>query len=118
MPNLRSFLRRSAYTLNARTDPDFTKTLPNHTSQMTGRPVFGGAGHQVTYNEDMQRTVHQEAGGYVASVFDVVHDHGGRTAVYAGKSKFDMIDRNWNGTFGEIDRVGPDNGRDLSLIHI
>ncbi len=112
MPNLRAFVDRSASTMNARTDPDSTKTLPNHTAQFTGRPVFGDNGHGTTYNEDMFRTVHDEAGEYVASVFDVVHDHGGRTAVYAGKSKFDMIDRNWNGTFGAEDRTGENNGRD------
>ena len=48
----------------------------------------------------------------MASVFDVVHDHGGSTLAYAGKSKFDMIDRNWNGINGAPDVVGDDDGRD------
>jgi hypothetical protein len=112
MPNLTAFLERSTHTMNARTDPAFTKTLPNHTSQLTGRPVFGGSGHGITYNEDMGRTVHTEAGEYVASVFDVVHDNGLRTAVYAGKSKFDMVDRNWNGQNGAVDTTGTNDGRD------
>ena len=112
MPNLTAFLERSTHTMNARTDPAFTKTLPNHTSQLTGRPVFGGSGHGITYNEDMGRTVHTEAGEYVASVFDVVHDNGLRTAVYAGKSKFDMVDRTWNGQNGAVDTTGTNDGRD------
>ena len=112
MPNLHAFLARSASTMNARTDVDSTKTLPNHTAQLTGRAVLGAGGHGITYNEDMGRTVHDEAGEYVASVFDVVHDNGGRTALYAGKTKFEMMDRNWNGIFGDVDRTGADNGRD------
>ena len=48
----------------------------------------------------------------MASVFDVVHDRGGSTLLYAGKSKFDMIDRNWDGTNGALDLVGVDDGRD------
>jgi hypothetical protein len=74
--------------------------------------VYGTAGHQVDFNNDLGTTVHAEAGTYVASVFDVVHDHGGSTLLYAGKSKFDMIDRNWNGIYGAPDLVGEDDGRD------
>jgi hypothetical protein len=38
-------------------------------------------------------------------VFDVVHDHGGRTALYAAKPKFRMFARTWN-AHGAPDRVG------------
>ena len=110
MPNLFSLSQRAASTLNARTDPARTQTLPNHTSQFTGLEVNGG--HFVDYNVDLGGTVHAEAGRYVASVFDVVHDNGALTALYVGKSKFDMIDRNWNGVHGGPDRIGVDNGRD------
>jgi predicted AlkP superfamily pyrophosphatase or phosphodiesterase len=112
MPNLTRLMAEGASTLNARTDPAYTQTLPNHTSQFTGRSVFGASGHQVDFNVDRGTTVHAEAGTYVSSVFDVVHDNGGSTLLYAGKQKFDMMDRNWNATNGAPDLVGADDGRD------
>jgi hypothetical protein len=111
MPNLTRLRQEGASTLNARTDPLRTQTLPNHHSQFTGRAIAGTDGHGVDYNTDLGRTVHEEAGGYVASVFDVVHDRGGATVLYAGKSKFDMMDRNWSAN-GRADTVGPDDGTD------
>lgn len=112
MPNLHALSERGASTGNARTDPDVTRTLPNHTSQLTGVLVNGPFGHGVTYNEDQGRTVHDEAGRDVASVFDVVHDHGGRTGAWVGKQKFDVIDRSWDSSHGAPDRTGADDGRD------
>lgn len=112
MPNLTRLIEEGASTMNGRTDPAVTRTLPNHTSQVTGRSVLGGSGHQVEFNEDAGTTVHQEAGHYVASAFDVVHDNGGRTLLYAGKSKFTMLDRNWNDTHGAADTTGANDGKD------
>ena len=112
MPNLSQLIAQGASTLNARTDPAFTQTLPNHTSQFTGRPVFGADGHHVDFNVDLGTTVQQEAGTYVASVFDVVHDHGGGTLLSTGKTKFDVFDRSWNEVNGAPDLTGADNGRD------
>lgn len=109
MPNLTRLVTEGSSTMNARTDPRVTRTLPNHTSQLTGLPVKV---HGVDYNEDLGRTVHAEAGRYVPSVFDVVHDHGGRTAAFVGKEKFDVHDRSWDEANGAIDEVGPDDGRD------
>ena len=59
-------------------------------------------GHGVTYNTDIgrRRTVHSSAGEYVSSVFDVVHDHGGRTALFATKTKFALYQRTWNSDGG------------------
>lgn len=94
MPNLHEFRARTVSTLNARTDPARTQTLPNHTSQFTGLAVEDG--HGVDYNEDLGRTVHDEAGRYVHSIFDVVDDEGGRTAMYVGKPKFEVINRSWS----------------------
>ena len=112
MPALTALIGQSSSTLNARTDADRTQTLPMHASQYTSRPVLGPWGHQVSFNTDNGSTIHQAAGAYVTSVFDVVHDNGGRTAVYAGKSKFDFYDRSWNAANGAPDTTGIDNGRD------
>jgi predicted AlkP superfamily pyrophosphatase or phosphodiesterase len=99
-------------TMNARTVYESTETLPNHTSMITGRPVTTRGGHAVTFNDDDGSTVHEAADGYCASIFDVVHDTGGSTALYAGKEKFDFLDRNWDDGHGAADTTGRDDGRD------
>ena len=110
-PALHRMMREGSATLDARTAVESTQTLPNHTTMLTGRRVDRRAGgHGVTFNEDNCGTVHQTAGGYVASIFDVVHDHGGSTALYATKPKFQFYVRSWNAN-GAPDRVGSDDGR-------
>ncbi len=111
-PTFARLAARGASTMNARTVYDATQTLPNHTSMVTGRPVTAAGGHRVTFNEDDGSTVHARAGRYVASAFDVVHDNGGRTALYSSKDKLDFLDRSWNAAHGAVDRTGVDNGRD------
>lgn len=108
-PNLWQLMQNGSSTLNARTDPAKTQTLPNHTSQFTGRSVYGNSGHQVDFNNFTFTTVHDEAGIYISSVYDVVHDNGGNTILIAGKSKFDMMAANWL-LNGAIDTTGVDNG--------
>ena len=110
-PNFHRLLREGTGTLNARTAYEQTVTLPNHTGMLTGRRVDRqSAGHGWTVNTDTGSTVHKAAGRYVASVFDVVHDHGGSTALYTAKTKFAVYARTWNRD-GAVDRVGRDNGR-------
>ncbi len=113
-PALYRMIRQGAYTLNARTLVESTSTLPNHTGQLTARRVASRrGGHGVSFNADPRgSTVHDAAGRYVASVWDVVHDHGGTTALYTSKAKFAFYDRTWNGVHGRADTVGPDDGRD------
>ena len=104
-------MREGVYTLNARTVREKTSTTPNHTSMLTGRRVDAKhGGHGYTENFDNGGTIHQAAGHYVASVFDVVHDNGGSTAFFGAKSKFRLYKRTWN-THGAPDRVGRNNGR-------
>ena len=111
-PNFYRLMRQGASTLNARTAREQTRTLPNHTGMLTGRRIDDRrGGHGVTFNSDKaNRTVHKAAGRYVASVFDVVHDRGGSTALFTAKKKFALYARTWN-TNGAADRVGRNNGR-------
>jgi hypothetical protein len=110
-PAFHRLIREGASTLNARTLREKTSTTPNHAAMLTGRRVDARhGGHGYTENFDNGSTIHQSAGHYVASVFDVVHDHGGSTAFFGAKSKFRLYKRTWN-THGARDRVGPNNGR-------
>ncbi len=114
VPNFFRLRDEGAFTDNARTDPEIANTLPDHASELTSRPIFGFEGHGWLINEDpgSPSTLHLLKGEYVPSVFDVVHDSGFSTALYANKRKFDVFDRTWNELFGARDQTGADNGRD------
>lgn len=99
---------------NARSDADSRFTLPNHTSQLTGRGVAGPEGHNWTVNldPDLGLTLHSNKGSYVASVFDRVHDAGLGTAAYVSKSKFSLFDTSYDAEHGAPDLSGHDDGQD------
>jgi Type I phosphodiesterase / nucleotide pyrophosphatase len=116
-PNLKRFQEEGAWTNNARTDYTHTITLPNHTSMLTGRPVSLPEGmpstvhHGYTSNGQPSSswTLHNRGPDvYKASTFDVVHDAGLSTALYASKSKFVIFDQSYNSTTGGVHA----NGRD------
>ena len=113
LPHFTRLRREAAWTHNARTDADLRKTLPNHTTQFTGRPVLGEAGHRWTANTDPPRgaTLHSNRGAYVASTFDVVHDAGLRTAAYVSKRKFSLFRLSYGADHGAPDQTGADDGR-------
>lgn len=113
LPALHRMIRQGGSTLNARTAVEKTVTMPNHAGVFTGRRVLGTFGHQVTFNDDVAATdVHTVAGRYVPSMFDVVHDHGGKVRFFTGKSKFAFFNRSWDAQRGAQDEVGADDGRD------
>jgi len=98
-------LMAGSSTLNARTDPDYTSTLPNHTAMLTGRPTSGERGHGWTDNDDPPpgENLHTRKGEHVAGAFDVAAAHGVRTGLVANKSKFILYARSW----GEADEDEP-----------
>ena len=117
------FVTEGATTFNARADYGVTVTLPNHTTMLTGRPVLQPAGqaitvhHGYTSNSDppLATTLHNSGNlaiPYKASVFDVAHDAGLSTALYASKTKFVLFDRSYNEVNGAPDTDGIDFGRD------
>jgi predicted AlkP superfamily pyrophosphatase or phosphodiesterase len=125
-PNFKRLQSEGAWTNNARTDFNFTITLPNHTCMITGRPVMDKAanptailGHQWMINSDPGvRTLHSNRHDYVASVFDVAHDNGLRTSLFASKSKFSVYDQSYDARNGAPDKTGEDNGRDKIDLYV
>ena len=114
LPNFTRLKNEGASTLSARTDTDFTDTLPNHTTQLTGRRVERNhQGHGWIFNIDPGAliTVHINAGEYINSIFDSVHDAGLSTGLYASKQKFTLFKRSWNSVHGAADTVAVDNGK-------
>lgn len=120
-PNFARLQQRGAWTHEARTDKTHTITLPNHTCMITGLPVSPAAGlaphraHRYTDNAEPWPNVTLHAtrdipNGYTPSMFDVAHDHGLSTAMFASKSKFVIYSQTYNDAGGP-DEVGPDNGR-------
>jgi hypothetical protein len=119
LPNMEAMIAQGASTLNARDDANVAVTLPNHTDMVTGRPqnsypAQGIAGHNWTLNgypDGSYTTLAQKNGSYEYSVFDVAHDNGLRTGMWATKSKFALFTTSYNATNGAVDTTGVDNGR-------
>jgi predicted AlkP superfamily pyrophosphatase or phosphodiesterase len=110
-PAFHFLMKNGAYTFNARTDADYTVTLPNHTAMLTGRGVNGKAGHNYTENGMPKKSLHKNKGSYIHSIFDVAHDAGLKTALVAAKAKFIVYTMSWGkGGDGAPDKTGKDNG--------
>ncbi len=108
LPNFYRLRDDGAFTDDARTDFHFTNTLPNHTSMVTGRPVQGTEGHNYTDNGDPTTTIHLNKGEYVSSMWDVAHDAGLSTSLFASKSKFSLFDDSYDEDSGAAHTNGAD----------
>jgi hypothetical protein len=131
LPTFERLQKEGASTLEARTDYFNTTTLPNHTSMLTGLPVERPRGfpedafHGLTLNAmpPPLGTLHNlgnRAAGYIPSAFDVAHDFGLKTCLFAGKHKFVIFARSYDEDHGRPDTVGEDNGRskiDIAVIN-
>jgi predicted AlkP superfamily pyrophosphatase or phosphodiesterase len=126
VPNFARLQAEGAWTHNARTDFDFTITLPNHTCMVTGRSVrdksgnpASVAGHSWVFNTDPgDKTLHGNRHDYVKSTFDVVHDHGLRTSLFPTKTKFVLYEQSYDAHNGAPDTVGDNNGRDKIDLYV
>ena len=85
-PTLQRLMREGVYTLNARTILP-SKTLPSHTSMLSGLPPEG---HGVTWNNVV--TAHTDVVD-VSTVFSVARSQGYRTAAFFSKPKFQPLQR-------------------------
>jgi len=116
LPNFQRLVGEGAGTMYAHCETATYETLPNHVGMLTGRPRDGAAGHGWTGNGDPAagETISANKGADVFSVFDVAHDAGLRTGLYANKSKFslfqnsygDKIDAFFTNTSGVAGNIG------------
>jgi len=89
-PNFHFLTEQGVSTLNARTDYEFTTTIPNHTSMLTARPVNGKNGHHAVDNYFGGKTIHDNNQKYIPSIFDALKKQGLTTALIASKPKFGL----------------------------
>lgn len=95
-----STLLTGAHTLDARTDPDDTRTLPNHVGMLTGRTKLGDLGHgwETNVSPPNEKEVHDVRGERTAGVFEVLTAHGLIGGIFAAKEKFMLFPRSWDGS--------------------
>lgn len=115
-PAVRSMRAAGSSTFNARTAYESTRPLPNLISILSGRPVDKARGGHGVRKETLSGTVHSAAGEYVSSVFDLVHNMGGRTQLLSSAPTSDAVVTTWSRAGGP-DPYGPDNGRNKISKH-
>ncbi|MBC2933878.1 endonuclease/exonuclease/phosphatase family protein [Nocardioides sp. zg-1228] len=100
-----------ASTTNARTATENTGPDANLMSLLSGRRVFPKAGgHGVGATKKLPSTVHDSAGQYVSSVFDLAHNNSARTMFASSRQETGLVLRSWNRKTGGKDPYGVDDG--------
>jgi predicted AlkP superfamily pyrophosphatase or phosphodiesterase len=112
-PHFYDVMKTGSYTFNARTDPDWTVTMPNHTGMLTGRGVEGPQGHNYTDNQSADLSIHEHKGSYVASVFDVAKEHHLSTGFFVSKLKFRVFVNSYGQKIDMVSITDQDDGATL-----
>ncbi len=125
LPNFARLHTQGAWTHNARIDADTAFWQPNQISILTGRPMltrFGipNSGHGWLSDDmpDMYATLHRHADRYIASTFDIAHDYGLKTGLYATDQRYTLIKNSFNTANGAADTVDNDDGFDKIDVYI
>jgi hypothetical protein len=100
-----------ASTRNARTATESTSPDAGLVSILTGRRVFPKAGgHGVGSKPKLPSTVHESAGQYVSSIFDLAHNTSRRTSFVSSRLQTKLVRESWNRRSGGRDPYGKDDG--------
>jgi len=86
-PNLRDLMARGSFTMWAQTTPS-GKTLPSHTSMLTGRTV---PDHGIHWNSEKKPASADYIYAQVPTLFALAKQAGYSTALVAGKAKFRAV---------------------------
>ncbi|MCW1968004.1 MAG: alkaline phosphatase family protein [Anaerolineae bacterium] len=125
LPNFAQLHAQGAWTHNARIDADNALWRPNQVSLLTGRPMlnrFGipnsGHGWMSDSPPDLNATLHRHVGYYVASTFDMAHDQGLRTSLYATDHFYALFKNSFNAANGALDAIEHDDGFDKIDVYV
>ncbi|MEX2212678.1 MAG: ectonucleotide pyrophosphatase/phosphodiesterase [Phycisphaeraceae bacterium] len=86
-PNIHALIKAGAYSMWAQTLP-IGKTLPSHTSMITGVPMEK---HGIIWNEDIPLRPRKYNYPHVPTLFEFAKKAGYTTALVAGKYKFEAL---------------------------
>ncbi|WP_121255284.1 alkaline phosphatase family protein [Nocardioides ferulae] len=117
-PSLTRMRQEGSSTNNARTSVEQTTAVPNTLSLLTGRPVDAASGGHGVDEEALAGplgetgTVHEAAGRYTSTIFDLVHNKGGATALFTSDERLSLLDRSYGEEHGGRDPFGVDDGAD------
>ena len=111
LSELDRMVQGGASTRNARTATESTSPDASLVSLLTGRRVFPKAGgHGVGSKSTLPKTVHESAGQYVSSVFDLAHNLSRRTSFVSSRPQSKLVRESWNKRSGGKDPYGIDDG--------
>ena len=111
LSELDRMVQGGASTRNARTATESTSPDANLASLLTGRRVYPKAGgHGVGSKSTLPKTVHESAGQYVSSVYDLAHNMSRRTSFVSSRPQSKLVRGSWNKRSGGKDPYGIDDG--------